>query len=501
MEWEDVDATVTAFERATDALAALPYQLLTGRQVAHLAARYERALNRQHALGHTVLAALCHTLTFDDFDGASAKNVLVELLHLAPDAAAARINDAARLGPRWTLSGETLEPQMAATAAALARGDISPAHVRHIKTFLTSLPLWVDNQTRTDTEHTLARLAAGLDPHQLDKAAKTLLDCIDEDGPEPDYDEQQRKRFIRIGPQQRDGMSTLTGLLDPEGRALLDALIAHYNGEPAQPDNEPAQPTDNTPADDPADAAPEHTVITNDPAPSDPPDDHPALSDPAPDPPVFPWLERETKSQRDYDALKAGLRLALSSGALGTRHGLPASIVVTTTLDDLEKAAGYARTAGGTRLPVRDLIRYAAGARHYLAVFDDHTEEPLYLGRAKRCATTAQRLALFARDLGCTRPGCTANFYNCHAHHAQQDWAKGGRTDITDLALACHPDNHLIEHTGYTTQRRNGRTEWIPPPHLDTGQHRINHTHHPHRYLTTTNNDNEDNGDDGEDDN
>ncbi|TFV55016.1 HNH endonuclease, partial [Mycobacterium sp. PS03-16] len=50
-----------------------------------------------------------------------------------------------------------------------------------------------------------------------------------------------------------------------------------------------------------------------------------------------------------------------------------------------------------------------------------------------------------------------------------------------------------IEHTGYTTQRHNGRTEWIPPPHLDTGQHRINHNHHPHRYLTTHNTD-EDNG-------
>ena len=34
-----------------------------------------------------------------------------------------------------------------------------------------------------------------------------------------------------------------------------------------------------------------------------------------------------------------------------------------------------------------------------------------------------------------------------------------------------------------TRKRKDGRTEWIPPPHLDTGQARINNYHHPERYL------------------
>jgi hypothetical protein len=29
--------------------------------------------------------------------------------------------------------------------------------------------------------------------------------------------------------------------------------------------------------------------------------------------------------------------------------------------------------------------------------------------------------------------------------------------------------------------------EWIPPPHLDTGQARINHYHHPERLIPPTN--------------
>ncbi|MEC9323818.1 MAG: HNH endonuclease, partial [Actinomycetota bacterium] len=32
-------------------------------------------------------------------------------------------------------------------------------------------------------------------------------------------------------------------------------------------------------------------------------------------------------------------------------------------------------------------------------------------------------------------------------------------------------------------KRPDGRTEWHPPPALDTGQTRINNYHHPERYL------------------
>jgi hypothetical protein len=136
-------------------------------------------------------------------------------------------------------------------------------------------------------------------------------------------------------------------------------------------------------------------------------------------------------------------------------------------------------------IQIRDLIAMAGQSRHYLAVFDNHHREVLHLGRARRCATVAQRLALFARDNGCTRPGCTTPFIRTEAHHTQQDFAGGGHTNINELALACAPDNQLIEKTDWTTRRRNGHTEWTPPSSLDTGQNRINHFFHPQRYLRT----------------
>ncbi|HEX3288507.1 MAG TPA: HNH endonuclease, partial [Mycobacterium sp.] len=72
-------------------------------------------------------------------------------------------------------------------------------------------------------------------------------------------------------------------------------------------------------------------------------------------------------------------------------------------------------------------------------------------------------------------------------------------TDITTLSLACPSDNKLIENTGWTTRKRaDGRTEWIPPPHLDTGQTRGNNYHPPHHYLTPDKHDNNDGGDDAD---
>ena len=60
---------------------------------------------------------------------------------------------------------------------------------------------------------------------------------------------------------------------------------------------------------------------------------------------------------------------------------------------------GHAVTGGGTLLPMSEVIRQASAAHHYLAVFDDHTECPLYLGRSRRLASAAQRIVLYA-----TRP-------------------------------------------------------------------------------------------------
>nr|WP_243632981.1 DUF222 domain-containing protein [Mycobacterium uberis] len=51
------------------------------------------------------------------------------------------------------------------------------------------------------------------------------------------------------------------------------------------------------------------------------------------------------------------------------RNGLPVIVIVSTTLQELTSGAGRAVTSGGTPVPIRDLIRIASYAYHYLAAF------------------------------------------------------------------------------------------------------------------------------------
>ena len=162
---------------------------------------------------------------------------------------------------------------------------------------------------------------------------------------------------------------------------------------------------------------------------------------------------------------------------------------MTTTLTDLEAVTGKGLTGGGTLLPMSDVIRMARHAHHYLAIFDQGKALALY--HTKRLASPGQRIVLYAKDRGCTRPGCDVPGYWCEVHHVEE-WATTHHTDINKLALACGSDHPLVEPGGWTTRKRaNGDTEWIPPPHLDRGQPRTNGFHHPERLF-------DDDGDDDE---
>ncbi|KUI38845.1 HNH nuclease [Mycobacterium sp. IS-1496] len=446
MDGAAVLAAFAKFEAARDAIAALPLQSLSVPQLLTVIEMRERGRRRDLAVDHAFTAHLTDSAKPHELGATSIRALLATRLRISSRDARERLTDAAQLGPRHTTTGERVQTELSHTAAAVARGDISVAHVRIIQEFIKKLPVWVSFTRRDDYECDLVGHATTLGPEDFRKVAEALLGFIDQDGTEPDHATQQRRREIRVGRQQADGMSRIEGWLTPEARALWDVIAAKH-----------AAPGTNLPHDDAASGRDDRTT-----------------------------------GQRHHDALARAMGDIVASGTLGQIAGVPA----TTTINELERAAGWAHTGSGNRLPIRDLIRMAAESRHYLAVFDDHTEEVLYLGRAKRTATTAQRLALFARDKGCTHPGCTVPFYWTQAHHTP-DHSEGGKTDLPDLTLACQPANQLIEKTGWTTHRPgNGRTYWIPLTHHDTGQSRVNHHFHPQRYLTDHTADGDHGGDD-----
>jgi hypothetical protein len=437
-EWEAVNAKV----------ASLSLDALTHPELLALQHRREVVARSMPAVDHQIINRLAAEADPKALGGTSLADVLATRLGISKAEARQRIDRAELLGPRRAMTGEPLAPKLPNTAAAQARGQIGAEHLRIIEKFFAKLPSHIDCHTRELAEADLARIATELGPPQFREAADRLAFLLNQDGDPPDDAERARRRYLTIEKQDIDGMSRFHGLLDPEGRATIDAVFAKL----AAPGM--CNADDETPC---VDGEPTAETVHGD---------------------------MRSQAQRNHDALKAMGRSILASGELGKHNGLPATIIVTTTLQDLQSAAGMAVTGAGTLLPMREVIKQASHANHYLVIYEKHTREPLYCGRAKRFATPGQRIVLHALERGCTRPGCTASGYLSQVHHVEGWTADNGETNINKLTLACGPDNRLVEESGWKTRKRkDGRTEWIPPPHLDSGQSRVNDYHHPERYL------------------
>ncbi|BBX98336.1 HNH endonuclease signature motif containing protein [Mycobacterium lacus] len=406
--------------------------------------RLETARRRQVALSHDVIAGLAKEDPADI--GGPVHKVVADWLRISCAEARRRVRDVEQLSARVTLTGQQLPPELPVTADVWRHGMLDGQHLRVIQTFVRDLPQDTPADTVEHAERFLADQATKLRPDQLEKVAHRCALLINPDGKFSDADRALRRGFSWCG-QRADGMSIGKLVASPELRANLDAWFARF-------------------------AAP---GMCN------PDDETPCVNDQPPEATV--GSDRRSPAQRQHDALNALVRGQLGDPKLGVHNGLPVTVIVSTTLAELTSGAGRAVTGGGTLIPMPDLIRMARHAYHYLAVFDEHSSRPLYLGRTRRVATPDQRVVLYAKDRGCTHPGCDVPGYWCEVHHVD-DWAAGGQTNADKLTFACTP-NHKQAGQGWRTRKLpNGRTEWIPPPHHDHGQARTNDYHHPERLLT-----------------
>lgn len=432
-----------ALDADLDRACALSFDALNARQQLAILQRCEKLRRRIPALEHPLINSLARQAPCEELGG-TLTHAITESTLISRAEATRRIKEAADLGPRHGLTGEPVAPVLAATAAAQREGTLGAGQVAVIRTFYHQLPGWIDTPTRELAEAQLAKFGTQFCPEALAKLAQGLADRLNPDGTYRDED-RARQRGLTLGNQQPDGMSQLRGLLTPEARATLEAVLAKL----AAPGM--CNPLDATPC---VDGAPSQEAIEHDP---------------------------RSRSQRNHDALLAAHRALLASGQLGQHNGLPASIVVTTTLDELEAAAGRGLTGAGTILPISDVIRLARHAHHYLAIFDKGKAVALY--HTKRLASPGQRIMLYAKDRGCSAPGCTVPGYYCEVHHVT-DWAKCHTTDVNNLTLVCGLHHRLLKPGSWITRKdTKGDTQWIPPPHLDNGQPRTNTFHHPEKLL------------------
>jgi hypothetical protein len=439
-----VSEALSAVDAAAEALGALDWDALPIRDRLEALDRLETVRRRTAATGLDLVGSVDRS--GDQALGGVAARVIADVVRISPAEARRRIRDAGQLQPRTTLTGDSLPPALPATAKAWDAGLLDVEHLRAIQTFIKDLPEDIHPAAVEKAEAFLADKATELRPDQLAKVADRLALTLNPDGKFSDDYRALQRGFQWCGRQRPDGMSVGSLIATPELRATVDALFAKF-----------AAPGMCNPDDQTACVTGEPTQAGID-------------------------ADRRQHAQRQHDALTALLRSQLGDPKLGTHNGLPVTIIATTTVEQLSCATGHAVTAGGTLLPMRDLIRMASHAYHYLCVFDGHTERALYLGRSRRIASADQRIVLHAKDRGCTAPGCDMPGYLCEVHHVDE-WAAGGRTDIDCLTFACPADHRLIKPGGWTTRkRRDGTTEWRPPPELPLAGG-TNDFHHPERLL------------------
>ena len=311
---EDVAKRYDALRDAVSDVLELSYDALTTPEHLALLERLEHEARRLPVSGHALINQLSQHADETELGGKLAP-ALANRLRITRAEASRRIHEAADLGERMALTGEPLEPALPATAEAQRNGELGAGHVAVIRSFVHRLPDFVDIETRAKAEAQLARLGTQHRPDELAKLADKLTDCLNPDGDFTD-DDRAKRRGITIGRQDIDGMSAISGYLTPEARATIDAVFAKL-AAPGMCNSADDQPcTSGTPS---------HAAIQAD---------------------------TRSAGQRNHDALLAAARALLASGDLGQHNGLPASIIVTTTLHELEKGAGKALTGGGTLLPM-----------------------------------------------------------------------------------------------------------------------------------------------------
>ncbi len=178
-----------------------------------------------------------------------------------------------------------------------------------------------------------------------------------------------------------------------------------------------------------------------------------------------------TFEQRNADALvtlitqqPADASANESAGEGGGVRPQKTVLVMSAEYDAIEGRLTSAGLIDGTPIDLDELRRLACDAAIVPMIFSADGQ-PLYVGRAQRAVTKAQKLALYRRDRGCV--GCGIRPQACEAHHIQP-WEHNGTTDIDNLVLLCPRCHKKVHKSGYSVEPcpETGRFTLQPPPRL-----------------------------------
>jgi hypothetical protein len=389
--------------------------------------RLETHSRRRDSMEHGLVAEIDTRRIGVEAGYRSTAGYLRGLSNIAPSDAKRRVQAAENLAPRRTLTGELLPVVFPAVAAAQADGLLSGAHARPIATCVDKLPDAVAADYDRVIERDLVEHAKVLDPRQLAAAAHRIAYLHDQDGVLADEAYREKHRALTIA-QRVDGSAHIEGeLTAPCAEALLTLLDSLA----------------------------------------------------APRPEADGVKDPRTAGERNHDALLDGLNRLLVDGGLPATGGIRATILLTMTeeqlgqrtLEEVEDQARHrpdpqlVRTGHGALISLAMALKIAVDAQVIPIVFRGAKEIAAY-GDTHRLATRGQRLALIARDQGCSFPGCAIPPAWCQTHHVT-DFQLTRRTSVDDLTLLCGYHHRIFERLGWTCEMINGFPHWTPPPWID----------------------------------
>ena len=317
-------------------------------------------------------------------------------------------NVLSRVGRQLTVDAD---PWLAPVTAGITGGVVSVEKADVITTGLGTPTAEVAADDLLDAATRLAALAPTLPVEKLAVEARAARDELDAASVRDRASALREKRYLTLTPQL-DGMTRLSGMLDPDSaaivRAAYDAATSPRRGGPRFVDAEQRERAEKIVADD------------------------------------------RTTGQIAVDTFVDLLRVGSEADpdrVLGARRHAVRVLVTDHDLRERTGAAFY--NDSPEAVPITTAERHICDTGILPIRFDTDGHTVLNVGHTHRLFTPRQRDALAARDGGCRFPDCDRPVSWCEAHH-RIPWKHGGRTDIADGVLLCR-HHHLLTHdNGWT---------------------------------------------------
>jgi hypothetical protein len=312
----------------------------------------------------------------------AVRGMLWARLRIPPREVMRRFRLAARLRPRRSLTGAPLEPELPALAQAVAAGAVGEDHIRAVCAAVDTLPSGVSPVDVADAERTLVRHATKLDAAVVSTLGRRIADYLNPDGRFTEAD-RARRRGVHLSQQGPDGMSRLTGLLDPEARCYFEALEAAVRpGRHQSPDSDPEARDHRTPA------QRHHDALTR--------------------------TRDRHRLRRSRDAPRASRHRGRHHYVDRTRPGRArCGRLVNPDADAGTDRRRFAAADAGPDSDGRQSSSLPGRVRRA-------HRPPVVSGPAETHRQRGSTLICYARDRGCTHPICLEPGYHCEVHHAQE---------------------------------------------------------------------------------